>query len=100
MPQMPSKYRSRTDVIARILQAANDHGEDISKTRLVYSTFLSFTQLKEYLAILIQNGLLEYWEGTQTYRITEKGLKFLNVYEQMREELAATAETRLPEVQK
>jgi uncharacterized protein YwgA len=57
----------------------------------MYSVFLSYEQLKEYLAILIENGLLEYWEGTQTYKTAEKGLKFLKIYELMKEELATAA---------
>ena len=85
---MPIKYRSRVEIIAQILQAANGH--HITKTRIMYSVFLSYEQLKEYLAILIENGLLEYWEGTQTYKTAEKGLKFLKIYELMKEELAIT----------
>ena len=85
---MPLKYRSRVEIIAQILQAANGH--HITKTRIMYSVFLSYEQLKEYLAILIENGLLEYWEGTQTYKTAEKGLKFLKIYELMKEELATT----------
>jgi predicted transcriptional regulator len=86
---MPIKYRSRVEIMAQILQAAN--GRHITKTRIMYSVFLSYEQLKEYLAILIQNGLLEYWEGTQTYKTAEKGLKFLRIYELMKEELATAA---------
>jgi predicted transcriptional regulator len=33
--------------------------------------------LREYLYTLIENNLLEYVEGTQTYKTTAKGLNFL-----------------------
>ena len=75
------------DILAQILQAANG---SISKTKIMYSVFLSYEQLKEYFSILIQNGLLEYLEVTQTYKTTEKGLKFLKIYERIQGELAPT----------
>jgi predicted transcriptional regulator len=63
----------------------------------MYNVFLSYAQLKDYLALLIQNGLLEYLEGKNSYRTTEKGLKFLKIYEKMEE---LVAEAKLTEVQK
>ena len=94
---MLSKYRSRTEIAAQILQSANGHN-DITKTRLMYNVFLSYAQLKEYLALLIQNGLLEYLSGTKSYKTTEKGLRFLKIYEKMEEELTMI-DTKLPEGQ-
>ncbi len=95
MPSRYSYYRTRTEIAAQILQAANDHNE-ITKTKIIYSAFLSYKQLQEYLPPLIQNGLLEYLEGTKSYKITEKGLKFLKIYEKIEE---LVAETKLPERQ-
>jgi predicted transcriptional regulator len=63
----------------------------------MYNVFLSYAQLKEYLVLLIQNGLLEYLEGKNSYRTTEKGLKFLKIYEKMEELIA---ETKLTGMQK
>ena len=102
VPQIPPKYRSRTDIVAQILQAANDHSDGASKAQIMYyGVFLSYTQLKEYLTVLIQYGLLELSEGTPTYKTTEKGLKFLEIYEQIKQLVTGTAESRLlPEVQK
>ena len=96
MPSKYSYYRSRTEIAAQILQAANDHNE-ITKTKITYVAFLSYRQLQEYLPPLMQNGLLEYLEGTKSYRTTEKGLKFLKMYEQM-EGLTMT-ERNLPKIQ-
>lgn len=97
---MRSKYknhRSRTEIAAQILQAANGHDE-ITKTKIMYKAFLTYAQLQEYPAILIQNGLLEYLSGTKSYKTTEKGLRFLKIYEKMEEELTMI-DTKLPEGQ-
>ncbi len=64
------KYRSRTEIVAMILEAANGGA---TKTKIMYKAFLSYVQLKEYLSVLIENNLLEYLDGTQTYKTTEKG---------------------------
>jgi predicted transcriptional regulator len=90
-------YRTRTEIAAQILQAANGHNE-ITKTKIMYKAFLTYAQLQEYLAILIQNGLLEYLDRTKSYKTTEKGLKFLKIYEKMEQELTMI-DTKLPEGQ-
>jgi len=38
---------------------------------------LSYNQLNEYLSILIENNLLEYLDGTRTFKTTEKGLNYI-----------------------
>ena len=69
--------RSRTDIVAQILMAASD---SITRTTAMYSAFVDYAQLKDYLAILTKNRLLEYDQRLQTYMTTEKGLKFLRMY--------------------
>lgn len=81
------KYRTRTEILAQILQATGGRTGGIAKTRIMYSVFLSFEQLQEYLSILLQNGLLEYLPVSETYKTTEKGLKFLKLFEQLQQEL-------------
>jgi predicted transcriptional regulator len=80
------KYRSRTDITAQILEAANG---GVTKTKIMYKAFLSYAQLKEYLTVCIDNGLLEYIEGEQIYKTTEKGNRFLKIYNQIGEYVAA-----------
>ena len=80
------KYRSRTDITAQILEAANG---GVTKTKIMYKAFLSYAQLKEYLTVLIENGLLEYIEGEQIYRTTEKGNRFLKIYNRIGEYVTA-----------
>ena len=89
------KYRSRTEIVGLILEAAN--GGRATKTRIMYKAFLSFAQLREYLTTLQDNGLIEYEGGMHTYRTTEKGMRLLDIYEKMHElapPLTMTAENR------
>lgn len=74
------KYRSRTDIVSQVLDAANSGA---TKTKIMYKAYLSYAQLKEYLSVLVKNDLLEYIEGERQYRTTEKGLKYQRAYDQM-----------------
>jgi predicted transcriptional regulator len=82
------KYRGRTEIVGNILEAANGRA---TKTKIMYTAFLSYNQLKEYLTFLIENNLIECLEGTQTYKTTEKGLNFLKMHNEIGELLHITA---------
>jgi predicted transcriptional regulator len=82
------KYRSRTEIVSNILDAANGGGA--TKTKIMYKAFLSYAQLKEYIAVLIQNNLLEYVDGTQTFKTTEKGFNYLKTNSEIGELLQQT----------
>jgi predicted transcriptional regulator len=82
------EYRGRHEIIAQMLQTASNNGsEGVSKTTIMYKSFLSYAQLKEYLSLLTENGLLE--ESSlqsrnsrnekSIYKITQKGVRFLHV---------------------
>ena len=79
--------RSRTEIVAMILDAANG-GE--TKTKIMYFAFLSYNQLNEYLSILIENNLIEYLDGTKTFKTTEKGLNYLKMHNEIRELIQQT----------
>jgi len=79
--------RSRTEIVAMILDAANG-GE--TKTKIMYFAFLSYNQVKEYLSILIESNLIEYLEGTNKFRTTEKGLNYLKMHTEIGELLQTT----------
>ena len=81
------KYRGRTEIVATILEAANG---EVTKTKIMYVAFLSYNQLKEYLSVLKENNLIEYNEGTQTYKTTEKGLNYLKMKNEIVELLHIT----------
>jgi predicted transcriptional regulator len=74
------KYRSRTELVSHILEAANGGA---TKTKIMYKAFLSYAQLKEYLNLLIENGLIDYDSTGATYRTSPKGLRYLGLYSQM-----------------
>ena len=76
-------YRSRTEIVCNILDAANGGGA--TKTKIMYIAFLSYAQLKEYLSLLTENNLIEYLDGTQTFKTTEKGLNYLKTYNEIGE---------------
>ena len=74
------KYRSRHDIIAMILETVYD-GE-ATKTRLMYKAYLSYTQLREYITFLHDNGLItESQDGL--YNSTQKGRRFVELYREM-----------------
>jgi len=72
------KYRSRTDIIAMILKAAVNGA---TKTRIMYGAYISYAQVKEYLAFLSEKNLIWYEEGTGLYRLTETGMRLLTTFE-------------------
>ena len=74
--------RSRTEIVAMILDAANEGGE--TKTKIMYFAFLSYNQVKEYLSVLIENNLIEYLEGAHKFKTTEKGLNYLKMHNEIR----------------
>jgi len=74
------KYRSRTEIAATILETVRC---GTTKTKIMYKAYLSYTQIKEYLKFLQDKGLMEYEQGTQIFRITEKGILFLRAYEEI-----------------
>jgi predicted transcriptional regulator len=75
------RYRSRTDIMGEILDAAN--GGSATKAKIMYKAFLSFRQMKEYARVLTENNLLKYDGYTKTFKTTEKGLRFLDTYNKM-----------------
>lgn len=76
------KYRSNLDIIYNILQAAKESGGSggTTQTKIMYKAFLSYMQMKGYLQTLTQNNFLSYDESTQTFKTTEKGRRFLDIY--------------------
>jgi predicted transcriptional regulator len=84
-------YRSRTQIINNILEAANG---SVTKTKLMYKVFLSQAQMKQYLTILTESDLLRYDVISRTFKTTEKGLRFLEAYNQI-EELMKEQQSRV-----
>jgi predicted transcriptional regulator len=76
-----NRYRDRTEIVSQILEVAN--GNDTKKLNMMYRANLSYAQLKGYLTVLSKIDLLRYDLNTQTFKTTEKGLRFLKTYNQM-----------------
>jgi predicted transcriptional regulator len=70
------KYRSRTEIVHQILATAKEI-DGVTKTRIMFKSYLSFVQLKEYLKLLMDSELLEYLPERNAYRTTDKGVKML-----------------------
>ena len=73
--------RSRIEIISQILETAN--GGITSKIKIMYKANLSYAQLKDYLMILSDKDLIGYNLDTRTFKTTEKGLRFLEIYSKL-----------------
>ena len=81
------KPRDKNEIFASILNTASTG--DVRLTKIMYSSFLSYTQVVEYLQSLVEMQFLDYNEVAKSYRITVKGLKFLQLHEKMCKMLSA-----------
>ena len=72
------------EIISRILEAVNGGG-GASRTRIMYNAFVSHAQMRQYLSALEDSGMLHYDLKSQTFKITEKGTKFLRTYREIGE---------------
>lgn len=78
------KYRSRTEIVRSILEAASAN-EGTNRTKLMYKSYLAYGQLKEHLKDLEENVLINYEAKKRCYRITEKGAQLLQLLNKMDE---------------
>jgi predicted transcriptional regulator len=83
------RSRSYIDIVGEILDAANER-RGVGKNRLMFKAFLSHSQFKEYMKLLTKNGLLRSDIGTQTYKTTEKGVRFLEAYNRIYDVIEVT----------
>jgi predicted transcriptional regulator len=74
------KKRDRINIIRLILEVSNEANYARKTTKIMYKVLLNHPQLQAYWTVLTESDLLSYDVDTQTFKITEKGLKFLNAY--------------------
>jgi predicted transcriptional regulator len=76
------KRRDKLVIIAEIVGIAK---KGTSKTHIMFKANLSFSQLKQYLALLSHTGLLEKsaYNGRDIYKATQKGLEFMERQQQV-----------------
>lgn len=73
-----TKRRDRHDIVVDMLRNAKG---GIKRTNLMHKAKLSHTQLKLYLYVLNENGLLESSNGL--LKTTRKGAEFIKVFESL-----------------
>ena len=79
---MQRRLRSKSEKILDILRSIhNCTGTRI--TQIMYKTCIPNNQLKEYLAMMIQNKLVVYVKGEKIFKITEYGIHVLKLYGEM-----------------
>jgi predicted transcriptional regulator len=85
------KRRDRLQIIAQILEISKDGA---LKTQIMYRANLSFAQLNEYLHFLLDLKLLQEIKdnGKTVFKVTGKGVKYLQNYYKIRELLEKTDE--------
>ena len=75
------KRRNEMDIYAEILSLANEGGA--KKTVMVYQANLNFAIINRYLSSLLERDMLELDADSKIYETTDKGIKFLNHYEEI-----------------
>ena len=70
------EYRTRADLIAVVLSSAAKEG-GAPLTRIMYNSFLSYPQIKQFSQFLLEHGLLEHNELEKVYKTTGKGFQYL-----------------------
>ncbi|MFI5421342.1 MAG: winged helix-turn-helix domain-containing protein [Nitrososphaerales archaeon] len=74
------KYRGSTEIMDSILRSTKSGA---TKTHIMYQAYLSYIQLQEYLTLLQQRELIKYYDDKRMFQITERGLLFMNAYEEI-----------------
>ena len=75
------------EIYATLLESVAAEHKGIAVTRLMYSSRLSHYQLTSHLRVLLNHSLLEYDEQEKVYKITTRGLQFIELYTKMAEML-------------
>ncbi|MDQ4101408.1 MAG: winged helix-turn-helix domain-containing protein [Thermoproteota archaeon] len=80
------KNRDRFEILSLILEIANG-GNNATMTMIMKWALLGYKQLKEHLVFLTERDLLYYDKEDGTFKTTEKGMRFLQIYGRMEEML-------------
>jgi predicted transcriptional regulator len=76
------KSRGRDEITASILQACNNG--PLTMSRIMYYTMSNFNQVKEYSFMLAGQGFLLMQPQNRTFIITDKGKKYLKLYNELK----------------
>jgi predicted transcriptional regulator len=95
------KHRTKEEIAALILEAVVNTNR-ATQTIIMYKAYLTHAQLKQFLSSLLEKRLIQYQKEDRLYTITEKGMHFLQLYNQLnqfqtRNVLNATTEFQIVE---
>jgi len=87
------KYKTRIETIGQMLEVANygtngddrDYRNAVIRLKAMYKKFSHYTGFAEHLSFLLENDLLAYRKYERRYRLTERGLRFLRLYIELRQ---------------
>jgi predicted transcriptional regulator len=79
------KATRQIEIIQLILGVIASREDGMTKTQLMYKSFMSYIQLVECLAVLRRSGLIEYDSLTSTYKTTKRGFRLLQVTKEINE---------------
>ena len=75
-------YRSREEIFASILGTAGS-GAGVTRSKIMFGSYLTYAQVVEYSKILIERGLLEYDPLDRTFRTTPNGFTFIQLHNEI-----------------
>jgi len=75
-------YRSREEIFASILGTAGS-GAGITRSKIMFASYLTYAQVVEYSRMLIERGLLEYDPINRTFKTTSSGFTFIQLHNEM-----------------
>ena len=73
-------YRPRSEIIYSMLRAVKDE-RSMTHTQIMYASRLSYSQLKDYMTLLVGNALIVKLEDR--YMITQRGIEYIDAHEEM-----------------
>ena len=86
-------FRSTMEKVFDILEVADKgsfegqhedvHRDGVIQTEIIDKAHLGDNQLKEYLRVLTENDLLSFDSATCKFKITQKGHRFVQLYNKM-----------------
>ena len=95
------KYKSRSEIIASILEVTGSRRYGVTKTEIMYHVFIPYTVMQEYLTFMFEKGVIEIKEAKEAKKrqkrffvSTDKGRRLLNLYEQINEMISITAKKK------
>ena len=75
-------YRSREEIFASILDTTGSEA-GITRSKIMFGSYLTYAQVVEYSKMLIERGLLEYDPINRTFKTTSSGFTFIQIHNEM-----------------